>query len=170
MLFWFLGAAVLAVWYVFRDPSFDYRLLLAGALAPDVVDIGFGGARVMHSVTASVALLVIVMLATSGRKRSRRLLLPLPIGTFLHLVFDGAWTNSQVFWWPFLGASFEGGRLPTVSRGWWSVVLEILGIAIVVAIWRRCGLDDRMAREQLVREGRLTPLPRPSAPARTRRR
>ena len=30
---WFLGTAVVTVWLVFRDPRFDYRLLLVGARA-----------------------------------------------------------------------------------------------------------------------------------------
>lgn len=157
MLLWFLGAAVLAVWYVFRDPGFDYRLLLVGAVAPDLVDVWFGGARVMHSLVASVALLAIVMLATTGRKPVRRLLLPLPIGSLLHLVLDGAWNDSEVFWWPFLGTSFDDARLPTLSRGWWSVVLEAIGLLIVVWLWRRCRLGDRATRDRFVGSGRLTP-------------
>ena len=42
MIFWFIGTAVLTVWYVFRDPSFDYRLLVIGAVLPVFVDPLFG--------------------------------------------------------------------------------------------------------------------------------
>ena len=50
MVFWFAGTAFLAVWLIFRDPAFDYRLVMVGALLPDVVDAAFGGPAVLHSV------------------------------------------------------------------------------------------------------------------------
>ena len=39
MLFWFVGTAVVAVWFVFRDPAFDYRLLIVGSLLHGVGSI-----------------------------------------------------------------------------------------------------------------------------------
>ena len=112
VFFWFIGTAVVAIWFVFTDPAFDYRLLVVGSVLPAVVDAFFGGARVLHSVTFSVLLLAVLMLATPGRKPIRRMLLGLPLGTMLHLVFTGAWTNSTVFWWPFLGLDFDGAPSP----------------------------------------------------------
>jgi len=155
MLLWMVGGAVLAVWAVFRDPTFDYRLLIVGVLLPDVVDVWFGGARVMHSITASVVLLAIVMLATVGRRAARKRWLALPIGTFLHLVLDGAFANTTVFWWPFTGGGFDDARLPVAERGLLNVVLELLGLAIIVYLWRRFGLADPRRRRRFLREGRL---------------
>ena len=60
MFLWFIGTAVIAVWYVFRDDRFDYRLLVVGALLPEL-DALFGGMRWMHSLAFSVALLIGVM-------------------------------------------------------------------------------------------------------------
>lgn len=154
MFLWFIGTAVLSVWYVFRDPRFDYRLLMVGSVLPDL-DAVLGGARVMHSVVFSVALLTAVMLTTVARKPARRVLLGLPIGTFLHLVFDGAWATTKVFWWPFGGTSFDGARLPTAQRGWWSVVLEVAGLAMVAWIWRRACLRDPERRDGFRRRGLL---------------
>jgi len=155
MLCWFIGGAVLIVSSVFRDPRFDYRLLIVGVLAPDLLDAPFGGARVAHTLLASVALLTVVMLATRSRRLLRRRLLGIPIGTFLHLVLDGAWGDAQVFWWPFLGSSFEGARLPVVERGAWSVVLEAIGVVLVVTGWRRFGLADRRRRTSFRASGVL---------------
>jgi hypothetical protein len=154
MIFWFLGTAVLAVWYVFRDPTFDYRLLLVGAVLP-LVDAAFGGARVLHSVTFSVALLVVLMLATRGRTAIRKTLLGLPIGLLLSLVFTGAWTNADVFWWPFTGLDFDDAPHPVWERGWWNVPFELVGIGLCVWIWRRAGLGDRERRRRFVRTGQL---------------
>ena len=159
MFFWFVGTAIVAVWYVFRDPRFDYRLLVVGSVLPladGLFALGDGpGMRWMHSLAFSVGLLVAVMAATAGRKPQRKLLLGLPIGTFLHLVFDGAWATTDVFWWPFGGWSLDGRRLPEVQRGWLSIVLEAAGVAIVAWIWRRERLADPARRRDLMRTGRL---------------
>ena len=78
MVLWFAGTAFLTAWLVFRDPSFDYRLVMLGAVLPDAVDACFGGAAVMHSVVTSVVLLVVVMLVTIHRRSLRRHLIALP--------------------------------------------------------------------------------------------
>lgn len=155
MFFWFLGTAIVAVWFVFRDSAFDYRPLCLGALLPDLIDPWFGGARVFHSVTASIAALVVIVVASSGRKRWRKRALAVPIGMMLHLVFDGAFANNRLFWWPFTGWSFHEAPLPSVARGWISVVLEAFGLAIMVWIWRTAGLGEADRRQQFVRGGTL---------------
>ena len=104
------------MWYVFRDPRFDVRPLALGAVLPELDGV-FGGARVMHSLAFSLILLLVVMVATIGRRAARKRWLGLPIGTMLHLVFDGAWADAHVFWWPFGGWSFDDAPLPAVERG-----------------------------------------------------
>ena len=157
MLLWFLGTALLTVWYVFTDPRFDYRLLLVGAVLPDVIDLPEGHAKWAHSLTVAVGVLVAVMVVTAGRKPIRRLLLGLPIGMLLHLVFDGAFASTKVFWWPFSG-SWGSVRVPSVQRGWWDLPLEAIGAFIVRWIWRRFGLADAERRRAFLRTGVLTDL------------
>lgn len=156
MFFWFAGTVVVAVWYVFRDPMFDYRLLLVGAVLPAVVDAPFGGARVLHSVTFSIVLLAVLMLATSGRRPIRKMLLGLPVGTLLHLVFTAAWTNTAAFWWPLGGFSFDDAPHPVWERGWWNVPLELVGLALCWWIVQRADLSDPERRSQFWRTGRLS--------------
>jgi hypothetical protein len=151
---WFIGTAVITVWYVFRDPRFDYRLLVVGSVAPEL-DALFGGMRWLHSLACSVVLLGVVMVVSIGRRQLRKLLLGLPIGMLLHLVFDGAWTTTEVFWWPFTGASIGGEPLPSAQRGWWNVPFEAIGLLLIVWIWRRAGLADPRRRRAVVRTGRL---------------
>jgi hypothetical protein len=158
VFFWFIGTAIVTVGVVFRDPRFDYRLLIVGSVLP-ITDGVFGGARALHSVTVSVALLAVLMIVTAGRKPIRKLLLGLPIGMILHLVFDGAWNNTEVFWWPFFGVSFDDAPLPILDRGWWSLPLEAIGLAICVWLWRHNDLGDRERRAEFFCTGRLDAVP-----------
>ncbi len=154
MFLWFIGTAVVSVWYVFRDPRFDYRLLAVGALLPDIIDLPNGHAHWAHSLTMSVGALVLVMLATAGRKPIRRLLLALPIGMLLHLVWDGAFASTKVFWWPFTG-SWGSVRVPSLQRGWANIAFEITGAALLAWMWRRCELSDAHRRSALIHHGLL---------------
>jgi len=154
MLLWFIGTAVISVWYVFRDPRFDYRLLAVGALLPDLIDLPGRQARWAHSLTVSVAALVLVMVVTAGRKPIRRLLLAVPIGMLLHLVWDGAFASTSVFWWPFTG-SWGHVRVPTLQRGWLNLVFEAVGGVLLAWIWRRCELSDPQRRRALIHHGVL---------------
>ena len=156
MLLWFVGTAVAAVWYVFHDVRFDYRLLVVGAVLPGVIDIIGGLARFAHSLGVAVGLLVVVML-TTGRKPIRRLLLGLPIGMMLHLVFDGAFTATKVFWWPFSGG-WGAVRTPELARGWWNVPMEFAGALLVAWIWRFFGLASADRRRQFLHTGHLVPV------------
>ena len=155
MFFWFLGTALLSVWFVFTDPRFDYRLLLVGAVLPDLIDIPTGGqARWAHSLTVAVGALMAVMLVTAGRKPVRRLLLGLPIGMLLHLVFDATWASTEVFWWPFSG-SWGDVDVMSIERGWLNVPLEVAGLVMLVWAYRRFGLATADRRERFAREGLL---------------
>ena len=168
MFFWFIGSVTLIVMVVFRDPRFDYRLLAVGAVLPDIVDATIGrlagGALVLHSITASVVVLIVVMACTVGKKARRKQWLALPIGMFLHLVVDGAVDDARVFWWPLGGFSFGDARLPVVERGLWNIPLELIGIVMVGWIWRRHDLADPERRRWFRTTGQLVPRTSPPGP------
>ncbi len=156
MALWFAGLALVVVWQVFRDTAIDYRLILAGVLLPDLVDAALGGARILHTLSASVLLLTAVMLGTRGRRGTRRRLLALPIGTFLHLVLDAMWSSTTVFWWPAFGLSFGEAELPSLSRPpAVLLVQELAGLVALVWWWRRFRLHEVDRRRIFVRTGRL---------------
>lgn len=155
MFLWFLATALVSVWYVFSDPRFDYRLLFVGALLPDLIDVPSGQARWAHSLAVAVGVLAAVMIVTAGRKPVRRLLLGLPIGMLLHLVWDGAFTSTQVFWWPFSG-DWGDVRVPSLERQLLDVVMELVGLAVLWWAWRRFGLGDPTRRRRFWREGTLS--------------
>lgn len=156
MFLWFVGCALVLVWVVFHDPAIDHRVLILGAVLPDLVDAPLGGARVAHTVVASAGLLCAVMLVTRGRRTARRRWLALPIGTFLHLLADGVWARAETFWWPFLGGDLSGA-LPSVDRGAGLLVAQELAgaAAIVWFVWRFGLLATPAARQAFLRTGRL---------------
>jgi hypothetical protein len=155
MLLWFAGMAIVAWWIVFKDPAIDLRVLIAGALLPDAIDVTTGHRWVAHTVLFSVALLAVLMLATRGRRHTRRQLLALPIGTFLHLVLDGMWADRRVFWWPFFGSAFGDRDIPSLSRGAADVPLELIGAIALVWAWRRFRLGERERRHLFLTTGRV---------------
>ena len=155
MFFWFIGTALVTAWFVFHDPAIDLRMVIGGALAPDLLDAPWAGARVAHSVTFSVAVLASVMIATIGRRLLRRRLVMIAVGLMLHLVFDGAVSDTTVFWWPIGGSAWPDAPLPVIERGWWNIPLELAGLLMCAWAWRRFGWNDRARRRLLVRSGRL---------------
>ena len=124
MVLWFVGPSVLIVWAVFSSPAADYRFVALGSLVP-LLELPVGEPRALHSLTGAAVVLVAVMLGARGRRLVQRRLLGIPIGMLLHLVLDGAWTDTHAFWWPFAGAGWSGSRLPELGRGGWSIVLEL---------------------------------------------
>ena len=156
MLFWFVATAIWSVWFVFRDPKFDYRLVAIAALIPDLIDGLRGSVGPLHSVVTSIAVLFAIMLATAGRKPSRQRLLAIPIGMFIHLIFDGAFSNAETFWWPFMGANLSDEPLPSVDRGLLNLSLEIVGIIGSVFAWRYFALADKSRRMSFIKTGSLT--------------
>lgn len=154
MLLWFAGLSFLITWEVFKSPALDYRLVMLGAALP-VVEVATGGPRVLHTLVFSVLVLGVVMLGTRNRRLLRRRLLGLPIGLFMHLVLDGAWGRTRLFWWPFFGWSFGPGGMPELDRGALSLLMEVAGGAALWFCYQRFGLEDRARRTEFWRTGRL---------------
>jgi len=151
---WFAGMSFVLVWLVFRSPMVDYRLVVLGALLP-LVELPIGEPRLLHSLTGSVALLGLAMVATPRRRLVQRRLVAIPIGVFLHLVLDGAWANTKAFWWPFSGLDWSHEALPELARGGFDVVLEIAGGVALWWCWQRFGLADPARRDRFLRTGQL---------------
>lgn len=153
MLIWFAVMSVVLTWAVFQSPALDYRLVALGAVLP-VVEVPFG-AGPLHSLLAPTLVLVVVVLATQRRRLVRRQWLGLPIGMYLHLVLDLAFTRTDTFWWPFLGLDFSTGRAPELSRGVVTILMELVGIVVGVWAYRRAGLEDPTRRSRFLRTGQL---------------
>ena len=153
MFVWFAAGSVALVWAVFQSPAIDYRMVVLGSVL-GVLEAPLGPGP-LHTLLAPCVALGAVMALTVGRRLLRRRLLGVPIGMFLHLVLDGAWTDTGVFWWPLgSGRLFEGSSA-IVERGMWSALMEVAGIAVGVWCWRRFGLSDPARRSLFLRSGHL---------------
>ena len=155
MLLWFVFGAIFGVWNVFQSPGLDFRLIAAGALLPELIDLPFGAQAYAHTLLAATVVLLATMLATMGRGRRlrRRRALGLAIGWFSALVLSAAWAHKEVFWWPAFGAARPDAPL----FGVWPVVVieELLGAAAAWWTWSRFALSDAARRRALFRNGRL---------------
>lgn len=157
MLLWFAGCSLVLVWQTFRDPAIDYRLVLAGALLPDAVDVFLGGPRYLHTLAFAVVALTAVMAGTRGRRGVRRRLLAVPIGLFLHLVLDAMWARTEVFWWPAFGLALPGDELPSLGRPAGVVVAqEVAGAVALAWWWGRFRLSEPERRRRFLGTGRLS--------------
>ncbi|MFI5045910.1 MAG: hypothetical protein ACHQIG_02510 [Acidimicrobiia bacterium] len=154
MLVWYVGVSVFLVATVFRSSGIDYRLIALGALLPLVVDLPFRYRAYGHTLLFAVSLLALVMCATIGRPRLlRRRLLCVPIGVFCGLVLSGAFTNAQLFWWPFLGTTFPHD--PLLPATWVVVLEELIGLATCWVLVGQYDLYLPGPRRELFRTGRL---------------
>ena len=155
MLLWYVGLSVFLVATVFRSAGIDYRLVALGAMLPLLVDLPFGHRAFGHTLLFAVGLLAVVMVGTIGRPRLvRRRLLCVPIGVFCGLVLSGAFTNDQLFWWPFLGTTFPHEAL--LPATWIVVVEELVGLVVCWVLVGQYDLYLPGPRRELVRTGRLT--------------
>jgi hypothetical protein len=162
MILWFAGVSFVFVWWVFRSPALDYRLVMLGAVLP-VGEFFLGGPRVLHALLAPVALLGILMLATQKRRLVRRRWIGIPIGMMMHLVLDGIWARPEVFWWPFFGLGFGTEGLPELGHPIAVTLLfEFVGLGCLVWAWRAFDFSNPQIRERFLRTGQLSrSVPKP---------
>jgi hypothetical protein len=173
MILWHTATALFGFRWVFRDPLVDVRWLVTGALAPDVVDIligaliwvrYFSSSEVFaHSLPVTAVVGVAVLLLTDRSSVARRNLMVMMVGWLFHLLADGIWLQSRVFWWPFAGWEFPSYDLPFWKGAWvragsdpWRWVLEGIGLAYLSVVLRRGDLFTPHGFRRFLRSGVLS--------------
>ena len=158
MFLWFVGTALTAMWFTFRDPALDHRLLVLGVLLPQAIDGLIAPASVLHTLAAPIIVMMGLMICTIGKRRLRRRLLAIPIGLFWYLVFDGAWMNTSVFWWPFTGFSLNEATSQVAEQSLSLLLgMELIGLALMMWNWFLMGLTQSDRRQLFLRTGHLDP-------------
>ncbi|HEX9977789.1 MAG TPA: metal-dependent hydrolase [Acidimicrobiia bacterium] len=178
MFLWHVGVTTLIVRYVFRDPAMDLRWLAVGSILPDVIDkpigsILFNGTfhthRVYgHTLLFPVAAMILALIVTRRGSTARKAAFAVIIGSFVHLVLDGAWTSPEGFLWPVFGWTFppvSGSDFPTLVKAMITDPLvwagEAFGAAYLVYLWRR-HLAGVGALRRFLGDGQI---PMPAGPA-----
>ena len=170
MLFWHAGATVAIARYTFRDDRMDLRMLLLGALLPDLIDtpIGLVFYGRFHSVRLAThglilaALVMVAVVMSTRRGRPRKMWMPLAIGLLFHVLLDAMWLDPETLWWPLLGWDFSaagaekvGSYVASVISDWRVWLGEGAGLVYLAYLWSAAGLADREKRVQLWRTGRV---------------
>lgn len=169
MLFWYAGVATLLVYVTLGRSRVDYRMIVAGALAPGLLDAlahAFGaevpdGRGVAHSFLAPVAVAVIVLVGTRGSMRLS--LFGIAVGWLFHLVADAMWQYPRTFLWPGFGRDLvEAGHEPyswdrftDPSSHLLTWAKEAAGGTILVWFYVAFRLSDAGRRAAFLRDGRL---------------
>jgi hypothetical protein len=169
MLLWHLGAGAALVYVTLGRRRIDYRAVLLGSVAPDLVDgvlglfffTGGSGRWVGHTLVAVVAVAIVVLLFTRGS--ARLALFGVAVGWLTHLVADGMWRAPETFYWPGFGTGFA--RLPREPYSWdllteplshvWTWAGEIAGVAILAWFWVAFRLGDEGRWRLFVKDGAL---------------
>ena len=156
MFIWFAAMSFLIVVMVFDSPALDYRMVMLGGVVP-VLEGAVGGPWLLHTLAGCVAVFAAVVVVTRGRRLVARRAIGLPIGLLLHLVLDGTWLSSSLFWWPFGGGRPLGqDRIPEFDHLRTAVVLELVGVVVAIFLVRRFELARPDRRREFVRTGRLS--------------
>lgn len=154
MFLWFIGLAFVIVASVFASPIIDYRLIIAGSTIP-IIEMTLDGPWVLHSLAAPVAAMAIVMTIFMGQRLRQRKWLGLPIGMFLYLFLDRAWTKTSLFWWPISGTTLKKSELPTWESPITLVLMELVGTIAIIYCIRKYKLTDRENRKLFFRKGHI---------------
>ncbi len=150
----------------------DYRLLLVGALLPDLIDkplslvLGVAGRNLAHTLLFTLVLIFFFLILRSRPiRRSRETLwvaslLAFAIGSGTHLLLDRMWALPEILLWPFLGLAFplDPFNLFTFLEGYgdpYVLLGDVLGaVSLLYIAWRhRLYRKDRF--RLFLRTGRL---------------
>jgi LexA-binding, inner membrane-associated putative hydrolase len=166
-----MGLAALVVYVTLGRRRIDYRFVLIGAVAPDIVDALLGVTvfdgpsekRIGHSLLSVIVIAVAIVVAFDGERRLA--VFGVAVGWLLHLVGDGMWNAPRTFLWPAFGTEFaRAPGTPIFERpfgdpmdnlGTWGK--ELFGLAVLLWFWVafRLGSDGRF--RLFLRDGYLRP-------------
>lgn len=171
MLFWHLGLTCAIIFFTLGRRRIDYRVVLLGAVLPDLIDkpIGriffedtFENSRLFgHTLFVWVAVLLLIQLTLRGATARRWFILP--IAAMIHLVLDGMWNDPVTLFWPLFGTEFPkhpAGNywLDVLLRPFehpWIAAQELLGLVLLLYLGIAYGLHKRDELRSFLRTGTL---------------
>ncbi|MGQ0679012.1 MAG: metal-dependent hydrolase [Actinomycetota bacterium] len=171
MLLWHLGATCAIVVMALGVRRIDYRVVLLGALLPDLIDKPLGrifladrfetGRLFGHTLAFVTLALLAIQLLLRGKTARRWFILP--IAALIHLVLDGMWSLPVNLFWPLFGTTFppepvDGYWLEALLRPFtspWTLAGELAGAALLVYLYRAFRLQIPGNRRAFLLTGEL---------------
>jgi len=145
--------------------SVDLRVLVIGAMLPDIIDKTLGivilpdtfghGRLYFHSLLFGLMFLAVAMLA------KKIWLQLLGVGVILHLILDSMWSDKEIFLWPLYGLDlptrdFEAQRwIEMFLTEPYIQVTEGIGLVIIIAIGYRHGMLGFGGIKGILQNGKL---------------
>jgi hypothetical protein len=161
-----LGIGLGLAWMASRTSkrAIDYRLVLLGAILPDLIDKPLGVALNLESrLWAHTLVFLGTVLAMSAVPRVRKLLF-VGVGVATHLLLDRIWEMPWVAVWPAFGSAFpadDGVNLFRILEVLWTdpvvFVGEVVGVIVLVAFARAHGIRSWPSLKAFLANGRATP-------------
>ncbi len=171
MLFWHMGMTCAIVFFALGTRRIDYRVVLLGAIVPDLIDKPIGriffedhfhnGRLFGHTLLVATVMLLGIQLTLRGATARRWFILP--ICMLIHQVLDGMWNEPITWFWPLFGTEFPvdpdpGYWLRLLTRPW-LVAGEVAGVVLLVYLSRAYKLQDPGLRARFLSKGELIDRP-----------
>lgn len=171
MLFWHLGLTPAVILLTLGRRRIDYRVVLIGAILPDLIDkpIGrilfeetFQNSRLFaHTLAFVLASLLFVIAFLRGAAARRWFVLP--VAVLIHLALDAMWAEPVTLFWPLF--SFEFPRV-FIEDYWLAALLrpfdhpiealkEVVGFAVLLLMGFVFSLHQREQLRSFLRTGEL---------------
>jgi len=141
-------------WFARLSRRLDIRILLVGALLPDIIDKPLGHILFREYLssgrTFAHTLLFAVLITLGGLviryRTGKNWMLVLSLGTFVHLILDEMWKQQwrSTILWPFYGLEFPRAELTGWTENIWHALLheptvyipEIIGaVVLLLFLW-----------------------------------
>jgi inner membrane protein len=157
-------------WFVSLTKYMDARLLMVGAMLPDIIDkpVGqyffretFENGRIF-----SHTLLFLLILTGIGfyllKAHRQAWMLTLAAGTAMHLILDQMWTVPRTLFWPLMGFQFPPENLEVwateivnaVTSNPQTYIPEVIGL--VILLWFGVVVIKRKQAGSLLKTGRIS--------------
>jgi inner membrane protein len=171
VLFWHLGMTAVIIFVTLGRRRIDYRVVLLGAILPDLLDkpIGriffedtFQTSRIFgHTLAFVLILMTFVQVFLRGETARRWFVLA--IAALIHLALDAMWTQPVTLFWPLFGTDFPKDP---VSEYWLQVLLrpfehplealkELAGLAVLIYLGFAFDLFRKQRFKEFIRTGKL---------------